>query len=78
MLTVSWGVKQFYFPGFEIPDTDAEKLVRPADIVQYVADKEDVYDWSVSWEQSFVERLDIVVLHPKYRHTGSEFYDFVS
>ncbi|XP_021927471.1 uncharacterized protein LOC110833559 isoform X3 [Zootermopsis nevadensis] len=30
--------------GFEIPDTDAEKLVRPADIVRYVADKEDVYD----------------------------------
>ncbi|XP_069684481.1 acyl carrier protein, mitochondrial isoform X2 [Periplaneta americana] len=30
--------------GFEIPDTDAEKLVRPADIVQYIADKEDIYD----------------------------------
>ncbi|XP_023712500.1 uncharacterized protein LOC111867152 isoform X3 [Cryptotermes secundus] len=30
--------------GFEIPDTDAVKLVRPADIVQYIADKEDVYD----------------------------------
>jgi len=30
--------------GFEIPDTDAEKLVRPADIVRYIADKEDVYD----------------------------------
>uniref|UniRef100_A0A023FFM3 Acyl carrier protein n=1 Tax=Amblyomma cajennense TaxID=34607 RepID=A0A023FFM3_AMBCJ len=29
--------------GFEIPDTDAEKLVKPADIIQYVADKEDVY-----------------------------------
>uniref|UniRef100_A0A2R5LAD5 Acyl carrier protein n=1 Tax=Ornithodoros turicata TaxID=34597 RepID=A0A2R5LAD5_9ACAR len=29
--------------GFEIPDTDAEKLVRPQDIVQYVADREDVY-----------------------------------
>ncbi|XP_019871720.1 acyl carrier protein, mitochondrial isoform X1 [Aethina tumida] len=30
--------------GFEIPDGDAEKLLRPADIVRYVADKEDVYD----------------------------------
>ncbi|KAM7296085.1 acyl carrier protein, mitochondrial [Ixodes scapularis] len=29
--------------GFEIPDTDAEKLVKPADIIQYVADKEDIY-----------------------------------
>lgn len=29
--------------GFEIPDTDAEKLVKPSDIIQYVADKEDVY-----------------------------------
>ncbi|XP_055701611.1 acyl carrier protein, mitochondrial isoform X1 [Phlebotomus papatasi] len=30
--------------GFEIPDHDAEKLNRPADIVRYVADKEDVYE----------------------------------
>ena len=30
--------------GFEIPDGDAERLMRPADIVQYVADKEDVYE----------------------------------
>ncbi|XP_044728482.1 acyl carrier protein, mitochondrial isoform X1 [Chrysoperla carnea] len=30
--------------GFEIPDGDAEKLVRPADIVRYVADKEDIYE----------------------------------
>uniref|UniRef100_A0A646QDH7 Acyl carrier protein n=1 Tax=Hemiscolopendra marginata TaxID=943146 RepID=A0A646QDH7_9MYRI len=30
--------------GFEIPDSDAEKLLRPADIVRYVADKEDIYD----------------------------------
>ncbi|XP_047096743.1 acyl carrier protein, mitochondrial isoform X2 [Schistocerca piceifrons] len=30
--------------GFEIPDSDAEKLVRPADIVRYIADKEDVYE----------------------------------
>jgi NADH dehydrogenase (ubiquinone) 1 alpha/beta subcomplex 1 len=37
-------MKQFSFSGFEIPDMDAEKLVRPADIVRYIADKEDVYD----------------------------------
>lgn len=37
-------MKQFCISGFEIPDTDAEKLVRPADIVRYIADKEDVYD----------------------------------
>ncbi|EDW69376.2 acyl carrier protein, mitochondrial isoform X3 [Drosophila novamexicana] len=30
--------------GFEIPDSDAEKLLKPADIIKYVADKEDVYD----------------------------------
>ncbi|KOC70865.1 Acyl carrier protein, mitochondrial [Habropoda laboriosa] len=30
--------------GFEIPDMDAEKLLRPADIVRYVCDKEDVYE----------------------------------
>ncbi|XP_043258340.1 acyl carrier protein, mitochondrial isoform X2 [Colletes gigas] len=30
--------------GFEIPDMDAEKLLRPADIVRYVGDREDVYD----------------------------------
>ncbi|XP_058458265.1 acyl carrier protein, mitochondrial isoform X3 [Malaya genurostris] len=30
--------------GFEIPDSDAEKLFRPADVVQYVADKEDIYE----------------------------------
>ncbi|CAH0715267.1 unnamed protein product, partial [Brenthis ino] len=30
--------------GFEIPDGDAERLLRPKDIVQYIADKEDVYE----------------------------------
>ncbi|XP_015369087.1 PREDICTED: acyl carrier protein, mitochondrial-like [Diuraphis noxia] len=30
--------------GFEIPDEDAEKLHRPKDIVQYVCDREDIYD----------------------------------
>ncbi|CAL8074313.1 unnamed protein product [Orchesella dallaii] len=30
--------------GFEIPDGDAEKLLKPADIVQYIADKKDVFD----------------------------------
>lgn len=30
--------------GFEIPDADADKLLRPADIVRYVGDKEDIYD----------------------------------
>jgi len=29
---------------FEIPDAHAERLLRPADIVRYVADKFDVYD----------------------------------
>lgn len=29
---------------FEIPDMDAEKLLRPRDIVRYVADREDVYE----------------------------------
>lgn len=30
--------------GFEIPDQDAEKLLRVTDIVRYIADKEDVYE----------------------------------
>lgn len=30
--------------GFEIPDSDAEKLLKPCDIIKYVADKEDVYE----------------------------------
>jgi len=30
--------------GFEIPDGDAEKLLRPEDIVRYVGDKEEVYE----------------------------------
>ncbi|KAK9304780.1 hypothetical protein QLX08_003986 [Tetragonisca angustula] len=30
--------------GFEIPDMDAEKLLRPTDIVRYVADRQDVYE----------------------------------
>ncbi|CAH2048877.1 unnamed protein product, partial [Iphiclides podalirius] len=30
--------------GFEIPDDDAERLLRPKDIIQYVADKEDIYE----------------------------------
>ncbi|KAA0197765.1 hypothetical protein HAZT_HAZT002288 [Hyalella azteca] len=30
--------------GFEIPDSDAEKLLRPIDIVRYIGDKQDVYD----------------------------------
>merc|ERR1719419_428576 len=30
--------------GFEIPDEDAEKLMSPKDIVQYIADKEDVFE----------------------------------
>ncbi|XP_046965529.1 acyl carrier protein, mitochondrial isoform X2 [Vanessa cardui] len=30
--------------GFEIPDSDAERLLKPKDIVQYVADKEDIYE----------------------------------
>ncbi|XP_061905456.1 NADH:ubiquinone oxidoreductase subunit AB1b [Entelurus aequoreus] len=30
--------------GFEIPDAEAEKLMSPAEIVQYIADKKDVYE----------------------------------
>ncbi|XP_076331684.1 acyl carrier protein, mitochondrial-like [Tachypleus tridentatus] len=30
--------------GFEISDTDAEHLLTPADIIKYIADKEDVYE----------------------------------
>uniref|UniRef100_A0A1B6KJW9 Acyl carrier protein n=1 Tax=Graphocephala atropunctata TaxID=36148 RepID=A0A1B6KJW9_9HEMI len=30
--------------GFEIPDDDAERLLKPQDIVNYVCDKTDVYE----------------------------------
>jgi len=30
--------------GFEIPDGDAEKLLKPEDLVRYVGDKEEVYE----------------------------------
>jgi NADH dehydrogenase (ubiquinone) 1 alpha/beta subcomplex 1 len=30
--------------GFEIPDADAERLMRPTDITQYIADKNDLYE----------------------------------
>ncbi|XP_020502621.1 NADH:ubiquinone oxidoreductase subunit AB1b isoform X2 [Labrus bergylta] len=30
--------------GFEIPDAEAEKLMSPGEIVQYIADKKDVYE----------------------------------
>lgn len=30
--------------GFEIPDQDAEKLSSPKAIIQYIADKEDIYE----------------------------------
>ncbi|KAG8007133.1 Acyl carrier protein [Nibea albiflora] len=30
--------------GFEIPDAEAEKLMSPEEIVQYIADKNDVYE----------------------------------
>ncbi|KAL0992547.1 hypothetical protein UPYG_G00094790 [Umbra pygmaea] len=30
--------------GFEIPDAEAEKLLSPQEIVQYIADKNDVYE----------------------------------
>lgn len=32
--------------GFEIPDTDAEKLKTPRDMFKYVCEHEDVYEWS--------------------------------
>lgn len=35
---------RFHSLGFEIPDSDAERLYRPKDIVQYIADKEDIYE----------------------------------
>lgn len=34
----------FLFAGFEIPDAEAEKLMSPEEIVQYIADKKDVYE----------------------------------
>lgn len=37
-------VLNFTFTGFEIPDADAEKLLRPADIIRYVGDRQDVYE----------------------------------
>ena len=44
-LSISFTFSIWCVSGFEIPDMDAERLMRPADIVQYVADKEDIYEW---------------------------------
>ncbi|XP_075220277.1 NADH dehydrogenase (ubiquinone) acyl carrier protein isoform X3 [Lycorma delicatula] len=30
--------------GFEIPDQDAERLLKPGDIIRYIADKNDIYE----------------------------------
>jgi len=35
---------------FEIPDRDAEKLLRPVDIIRYVSDKEEAYEDSLHGE----------------------------
>jgi len=32
--------------GFEIPDADSERLMRPREICQYIADKEDIFEWT--------------------------------
>lgn len=34
----------FSSAGFEIPDAEAEKLMTPAEIVKYIAEKKDVYE----------------------------------
>lgn len=40
-----FGAKSVCFlAGFEIPDGDAEKLMCPQEIVDYIADKKDVYE----------------------------------
>lgn len=33
-----------FLAGFEIPDGDAEKLMCPQEIVDYIADKKDIYE----------------------------------
>ena len=32
--------------GFEIPDDNAERLTTPRKLIRYVADHEDVYEWT--------------------------------
>ncbi|KAH0631713.1 hypothetical protein JD844_019463 [Phrynosoma platyrhinos] len=42
-----WGSGRTFPPpglGFEIPDVEAEKLMCPQEIVDYIADKKDVYE----------------------------------
>lgn len=39
-----WLILHWSSTGFEIPDAEAEKLMTPAEIVQYIADKKDVYE----------------------------------
>ena len=33
-----------FFAVFEIPDFDAERLMTPGDIAQYICDRNDVYE----------------------------------
>lgn len=39
-----WAESMCFLSGFEIPDGDAEKLMCPQEIVDYIADKKDVYE----------------------------------
>lgn len=34
-----------FISDFEIPDDDAERLMTPALIIEYICDKEDTYEW---------------------------------
>ena len=34
--------------GFEIPDADAERLLRPVDVVKYVTEKQEILTETVS------------------------------
>lgn len=42
--SIGFGLSLPFLAGFEIPDGDAEKLMRPQEIVDYIADKKDVYE----------------------------------
>lgn len=45
LLKSHWDISIFFLSeGFEIPDAEAEKLLRPADVVKYIAEKNDIHE----------------------------------
>lgn len=59
--------------GFEIPDAEAEKLMTPQEIVQYIADKKDVYEWA----ELIIVSLITIHIFWKFTSGGAYAYEYL-